>query len=66
MDCGQSWRAASLLGGGPNGPTPLGDNTAVKNSVACKPRLRKAIFEHSCGTQLWAAGCTKLVPAIAV
>lgn len=22
--CGQAWRAASLLGGGPNGPLPLG------------------------------------------
>ena len=24
VECGQPWRAASLLGGGPNGPTPLG------------------------------------------
>lgn len=28
MECGQPWRAASLLGGGPFGPTPLGVYTA--------------------------------------
>ncbi len=25
-ECGQPWRAASLLGGGPNGPVPLGSH----------------------------------------
>ena len=27
MECGQPWRAASLLGGGPYGPEPLGTLT---------------------------------------
>ena len=57
VDCGQSWRAASLLGGGPNGPTPLGDHTnrkaysdkIVKHTVACGTSLRKALSGHSCG-----------------
>lgn len=49
VDCGQSWRAASLLGAGPNGPTPLGDHTIVKHTVACGNCLRKALSGHSCG-----------------
>ena len=31
MECGQPWRAASLLGGGPYGPEPLGTVT----NLAC-------------------------------
>lgn len=30
LEAGQPWRAASLQGGGPNGPIPLGDLDACK------------------------------------
>ena len=34
VDCGQPWRAASLLGGGPNGTIPLGGRPASANRVS--------------------------------
>ncbi|KAL0045486.1 hypothetical protein WJX82_007971 [Trebouxia sp. C0006] len=43
VECGQSWRAASLLGGGPNGPTPLGPAAQQQKGVKALEQLAAEI-----------------------
>ncbi|KAL0039521.1 hypothetical protein WJX77_000542 [Trebouxia sp. C0004] len=66
-DCGQSWRAASLLGGGPNGPTPLGPAAQEQRSVKALEQLAAEI-EAGSNTALrtvWKWACYQVAEAAA-
>ncbi|KAL0028314.1 hypothetical protein WJX79_009606 [Trebouxia sp. C0005] len=66
-DCGQSWRAASLLGGGPNGPTPLGPAAQQQRGVKALEQLAAEIEAGSNTAMriIWKWACYQVAEAAA-
>ena len=64
VECGQPWRAASLLGGGPFGPIPLGEPLIFY--IACLQQLSGNIVEMEVNKGCWASAFAKHVLAVLI
>ncbi|KAL3133860.1 hypothetical protein ABBQ32_008326 [Trebouxia sp. C0010 RCD-2024] len=65
--CGQPWRAASLLGGGPNGPLPLGPAADAQGQLKAMEKLAAEVEADSsiAGRSMWKWTCYQVAEAAA-